>query len=197
MASLQGNTHTVLAVNIPVIASRPSFQRRKGQSLAKQPRRNICCPQPPSHPAYLTRLCTKMQQQSYSQVAKAEPAWAASLLRSIFMSRHLSKALNKEEPAPSRAEEACHQAIMFRGVLLPTSLWGESLPVFFLNASLANPVKEFFTAYFIKQLPAPCPSLWPTHTTPQITQLGKRRRPFSFSQLLLPSSTQCIHWAGC
>lgn len=124
-----------------------------------------------------------MQQQSYSQVAKAEPAWAAPLLRSIFMSRHLSKALNKEEPAPSRAEEACHQAIMFRGVLLPTSLWGESLPVFFLNASLANPVKEFFTAYFIKQLPAPCPSLWPTHTTPQITQLGKRRRPFSLSFL--------------
>lgn len=54
MASFQGNTHTVIAVNIPVTVSCPSFQWRKGQSLAKQPCRNICCPQPPSHPAYLT-----------------------------------------------------------------------------------------------------------------------------------------------
>lgn len=51
------------------------------------------------------------------------------------MSRHLSKALNKEEPARGRAEEACHQAIVLRDTLLPTSLQGDSLPVFFLNAS--------------------------------------------------------------
>lgn len=54
MASFQGNIHTVIAVNIPVTVSCPSFQRRKGQSLAKQPCRNICCPQPPSHAAHLT-----------------------------------------------------------------------------------------------------------------------------------------------
>lgn len=47
MASFQGYIHTVIAVNIPVTVSCPSFQRRKGQSLAKQPCRNICCPQPP------------------------------------------------------------------------------------------------------------------------------------------------------
>lgn len=53
MASFQGYIHTVIAVNIPVTVSCPSFQRRKGQSLAKQPCRNICCPQPPSHAAHL------------------------------------------------------------------------------------------------------------------------------------------------